>query len=271
MNYEALIAKYFDKTLTEEEKVLFREKYTNDRLFKEEVDRQANIILVLKSLAAQEQIAEEKMNPVVPLYKKQANKKVLWYVLSGAAAAVLVLLILVYSFHQTITRQQQMIVKMQEGDKMLTALQDTVTEQKAAIALLSDSLSRRAKIVVNTSTGNAVNYDLVAGILKDMTIQDFATKGAAMPTLRFTAPKRDTPCAYDYLKIEWTPLNKIADIEVYFLNQYGDKEAVLEYRRKDYNLNTGHFVLKQLKKSTLYYFEIRTESKRYSYPFLTQH
>ncbi len=266
-----LIGKYFDKSLTGEEKVLFKQKYETEPEFKQAVTEQAQIIVALKASGLEKEILDTK--PVVALPKKTG----LYLSMSVAAAAILSLVIVTWVFNQKINDREQQIAELQKV-KPVTIIssndsaQKILKEYEQKIAQLQDALQEIAKTgtqTPNMQTTNVTTEKNRAKLFAINTLQDEQTKGTG-EILRFTAPDRKVPANADNVVICWTSVEKTGNINLYLINDRNDKILVEKLSTDKYELKQGEYPLSNLERNSLYIFEIQIGKKVYSFPFDTK-
>jgi hypothetical protein len=258
-----LIEKYFDKTLTEKEKVLFKDKYDHELNFREELKQQAIIITSLKSVKIEH--SEKEQNLITPIKTKKY-----WFPIATIAASIAVIFLIYFTFHQRLNNAETQI-------ELLTIVNNENTEliegYELQLLLLKDSLEQVAitkdSLEYKNVDSHAYNDMLYASLIL-MTNDDQKVKGANN-TLTFLLPDRKQPLSSSSITIQWTPINSAGDIEVRYLDKGHNKKLDIGLSSSDYDLNSGHYVLKNLKRNTMYFFIIKTDIRDpYVFPFITK-
>jgi len=258
-----LIEKYFDKTLNEEEKVLFKDKYDNELDFREELKQQVKIITSLKSVKIGHSERELNLTTLIKTEKY-------WFSIATIAASIAILFLMYYTFHQRIDNAETQI-------GLLTIVNnennDLIEGYKSQLLLLRDSMEQM--VIEKDSLGNktveshAYNDMLYASLIL-MTNDDQKVKGDNN-TLTFLSPDRKQPLPSSSITIQWTPINSIGDIEVRYLDKEYNKKVDISLSFLNYDLNSGHYLLKNLKRNTMYFFMIKTDTRdTYVFPFITK-
>ncbi len=256
-----LIEKYFDKILTEKEKILFKEKYDTEAAFREELKQQALIITVLKS--------KEIEYPIEVDVRKKGEKRQLIPLLTTIAASVAILILMYVVFDK---QNSELIAENNNYKKESNLLNDSLfaekqltQEYKSQIVQLEESLKKKSGEDLPKQS-NAIRATFFAYL----TYQDMQTRGGNDDALWFTAPDRNAPLNPTNVTVEWRPISKRGDIKVYINNEINRKTLLSEYSVSNYDLSLGYYSLKDLKSASIYFFEITTEEKTYQYPFDTK-
>jgi hypothetical protein len=282
-----LIEKYFDKALTKEEKVLFKEKYDTDPEFKKELKAQAQMIVTLKMMDVQEQEQEtepENETSVAPDSRSGNPERFRFLPLIATIAACAAILIFMHGlYNDKQTELQEKIAMLQDSSKQYVP-EDTrfvhpgLSPEQERIILLQDSLEQQKQYIAKLNRGaispsgkTSINYSTIRPLLTDRTIHDKPRKSgqSETPVLTFTGPDRSLPCKSSTLKIQWTT-NRNEQAEIYLIEENaGERKVVSGYPKTIRNVNENEFTLNQLDKDKLYLFEIRTLDKTYTFPFIT--
>jgi hypothetical protein len=256
-----LIEKYFDKTLTEEEKVLFKEKYDQESDFREELKQQALLITSLKSINIQQTEDEENNTP------RSIKIKKYWFSVATIAASIVILMFIYSSFNKQIDDVEEQIKQfVLTNDKNNKLIADYVSE----LSLLKDSIEQLS-IIKNSLEQQGDNQhiynDMLYASLILMTKDDKEVKGENN-TLTFLSPNRKQPLPSS-ITIKWTPINSIGDIEIRYLDKDYNKKIDTTLSSSNYDLNSGYYPLMNLKRNTMYFFMIKTDTEEYIFPFIT--
>jgi hypothetical protein len=256
-----LIEKYFDKTLTEEEKALFKEKYDQEPDFREDLKQQAFLITSLKSVKIQQ--TEDGKNNM----PKSIKMKKYWLPVATIAASIIILILMHSSFEKQINNTEkqikQWIIVNNKNDSI-------IKNNEFQLSLLKDSLEQ-ISIIKNSlehqDNNQRVYNDMLYASLILMTKDDQKLKGKNN-TLTFLSPNRKQPLSSS-ITIKWTPIKSIGDIEIRYLDKDYNKRIDTSLSSSNYDLNSGYYSLMNLKRNTMYFFMIKTDSEDYIFPFIT--
>ncbi|MDR1679351.1 MAG: hypothetical protein LBR81_06180 [Prevotellaceae bacterium] len=256
-----LIEKYFDKSLTAEEKILFKQKYETEPEFKEAFEQQMQIVFALK--------ASGFLN-TEPI--PQAKKTWLYVSMSVAAVAIVLLIIGISVLIRQINERDLEIVKLQKI-KSVTTIVDNGRGQKAVkgqhiIVQDQDSLQKINKTDTHISNAQTTDIPVLLALNKSSDIKR-AKKGAG-GDFGFEASKnRMDP---NHTIIKWTSIDQQGKIFLYRLTEQGEQKTHNDFPKSDENLKSGSITLTGLERNSCYVFMIRLDEtgEDYKFFFITQ-
>jgi len=282
-----LIGKYFDKNLTEEEKVLFKQKYETEPEFKQEIHLQAQIIAALKTSGLEKEILN--MEPI-----DNAKKKpwLLYVSMTVAAAAILLLVIRIPFLNQKINGQDLLIAKLKEvssatirssndsAQKVLkeeiAQLQDSVQEihrignQKIneRDMLIAKLQEKQGRYMLDRSYFTDARLVLLA--LNQASDIEINTKGTG--NFGFYPSYDQNQMSPNNIIIKWTPINQQGALYLYKVNEQNQRIKDGNFPKFNQDLNSGLITLKGLESNSLYVFMITLNEtgEKYKFTFITR-
>ena len=275
-----LIGKYFDKSLTEEEKVLFKQKYETEPDFKQAVKEQAQVIVALKASGLEKEILCTQ-----PIAAAKTKKIWLYVSMSVAAAAILLLAIIPPTFtyktsgSQGITELQKTNEYYQrhnvELQEQIRILSSSNREQKVLLeesqqeaAILRDSLQKKPKTDTQASNTQTTNARFMLLALNQSSDIKHETKGTG--DFGFYPSNEQNRMNPNNTIIKWTSVNQQGALYLYKINEQNQQIRDSNFPKFNQDLNSGSITLKGLEGNSFYVFMIILNEKEYKFTFITQ-
>ena len=266
---------YLFGLLSEKEKVNFEQRMKEDKAFRKEVELTRQIMEsfqmkgelgALKEM--QEISSEEEMRAVVSNAEKKyrstenssfgkESSRFYWGLAAGMVAGILVAII----FTLFLNKQTQL-------EKLQGSLPKSVSDSLQNQDLISEYQRAYIDSLIKGSVSYLAGSDSYEPQLLALLKQEDTQEEGGASGLRFTTQSQ-VDCDSENFRIEWTPVNKRGDVRLYLLDNRNEKIPLSNYENLNYDLEKGFFLLENLEEKTLYFFEIKTVHKTYSFPFIT--
>lgn len=284
-NWYEWIDKFFQYSLSEQEMVIFDEKYNEDATFAKEVEKRRyfeNIVDQLEYQNIEVDISEEENQFILPTPQRitakrsffQKNKKVLF----GVAASVLLFISItsIYYLNQTTKNNQKITKNKNHTDKSLDKKENTIPKiDKDSLKNEKDNVVEKKEKIEIVLPKKEKNEEKIAVIPDDIK-QKFESKNRSLEAMAEDGSSRSTKSFKIIVpqnnenfkdkiifKWEWEKENTEPMLMLSILDRFGNEYKKFEINTKEkkssYIINISDF------EPALYYFQISTTQESIPY------